>query len=367
MPITEITFSDGDDALGGGPANTSGNMTPTSTPAFSPVLSLQSAPAGPGVTDVSLSPVPIPATPSRTINITGGTGISVFNEGQAIYGDCDVTVADYTVNVTGNVTTMTWNGTGSFAPGCTFTLVNTATIYGTGGAGGAAGQNGSIGGTALQLDGYTVSINNGGGNIWGGGGGGGGGRTHKAVAVASAALASAMFASGCGGGGGAGPNNAAGGAGSATVTLFATNYVNKKVVIRENNSGQQVVDTAGAYAIGVPADCRGTVRDLAADGIAGSALGNGAGGTIALDSDFQQLDNGSGAAMAGGNGGNGGDFGQNGSAGTAGTYSSFAPAPTHTTTGPGTGGLAGFAIRLLGGTANFTSGGAAPNVKGAVA
>lgn len=70
MPLTEITWSDDDDALGGGPANSSGNRTP---PAFL---------VSPGATGTKVTMIPA-GTPT---NLTLTAGLAVDGFGNTIIG-----------------------------------------------------------------------------------------------------------------------------------------------------------------------------------------------------------------------------------------------------------------------------------------
>jgi hypothetical protein len=88
----------------------------------------------------------------------------------------------------------------------------------------------------------------------------------------------------------------------------------------------------------------------AGDGTDGSTGVNGAAGTGGA---------GANSGADGANGGAGGDWGVAGSNGAS-------PASLGSTLNPGTGGAAGKAVELNGGTASFLSGGGSPNVRGAV-
>lgn len=208
-----------------------------------------------------------------------------------------------------------------FVAGSTINVVNNGYILGCGGdgangaevgAGGSsvtvltAGSLGFPGGPAIKGPGTGRNFNiaNASGFIWGGGGGGGGG--------GATGSGSPMVSNGGGGGGGAGGGRAGlGGRSCSTFTGFnATN---------------------------------GTTGGRGPNGVLGAGgAGNHTGGT-----------------SNGGAGGAGGDWAASGSGGSAGGGSgNVGPA--------GAGGSPGKAIDLAGGSASFSSGSGAPNVRGSV-
>lgn len=207
-----------------------------------------------------------------------------------------------------------------FASGSTINVENRGLITGKGGRGGKGstitgdgeGQQsglGEAGGAAIigPGSGITVNITNVSGRIWGGGGGGGGGGSTSSNGLD-------RFGKGGGGGGGAG-------GGTFGIQDGRTNG---------NESG------------------------------AANRAGDGEEGSVGLNGTFGA--GGAGAqrgSATGGAGGAGGDFGAAGSAGVD-------PAASTHTAGAGTGGAAGNAIDLNGGTVNIVSGSGSPNVKGAV-
>ena len=214
---------------------------------------------------------------------------------------------------------------GALPVGSTLNITNLGYILGRGGDGGdGAGAayevggnqnttneqqatNGRAGGGALRLpgSGVTVNITNGSGRIWGGGGGGGGG---------GCSLTGGANRTANGGGGGGGVGGGRGGRGGCA-----------------QRAGVAAPGTAGA---------NGSTGAQGAPGIAGT--GTGAGGSA-----------------AGGDGGAGGDWGAAGTDGTAETSNTQ-------DYDRGTGGAAGKAIELNGGTANFLSGNGSPNVEGLI-
>lgn len=206
--------------------------------------------------------------------------------------------------------------------GSTVNLLNRGTITGRSGKGGdgatiaASGSlldvfsasNGAAGGVAIlgPGSGNSLNITNADGRIWGGGGGGGGGGV-------TASTGGLDIANGGGGGGGAG-----GGAGGR---------------------GGRRMQNASEFAAADGSD-GGT-------GINGTLGAGGAGAnSVSVTAD-------------GGNGGNGGDWGEDGEDGES-------PAGGAIDVAGGDGGVAGKAIELAGGTANFVSGSGSPNVEGAV-
>ncbi len=216
-----------------------------------------------------------------------------------------------------------------FIAGSTINIINGGYIIGKGGKGGRGAlflstngeandgfigngaADGRDGGPAIigPGTGITVNIDNGSGFIWGGGGGGGGGGASIDF------TGQTSVASGGGGGGGVGAGEGGDGA-RGTISFDAV----------QHNAGD---------------------GGNASTGRSGAA---GAGGAEA------HVSNG-----VGGVGGTGGDWGTAGSAGTSPT-SFFRDFPG------GNGGAAGKAFDLNGGAAPaFSSGGAGPNVKGAIA
>ncbi len=114
--------------------------------------------------------------------ITGGTDVNVYD--QAVLAAIDVSgPVDLIVRVTGVVTRLYWDNSFRWHPRSKFKLKNQSTIVGHGGNGGIGGSastgwnggNGTDGGTGIELNGYTISIDNSLGKIYGGGGGAGGG------------------------------------------------------------------------------------------------------------------------------------------------------------------------------------------------
>ncbi len=212
-----------------------------------------------------------------------------------------------------------WTGTP------TFTLVNNGTIKGVSGAGGNGmtvtlgigahnGSAGGAGGDAIDVSGSTVSITNASGFIYGGAGGGGAGGAYQPGYPASTR--------GFGGGGG---GYGFGGSVVGNYTGSAMTGGGWSGSDGANGSGT----TGGAGASGVPAV--GTAAAGAGgDGGADYATAGTSGATATADA----------AADAGWLG--------------TGKYAGYS------------GGAAGKAINLTGGTANFVSGGTSPNVKGAV-
>jgi len=127
---------------------------------------------------------------SDELVITGGTDVNVYDK--AVLAGIDVSVAvDLIVRVTGVVTRMYWDNSFRWKANSKFKLRNQSTIVGHGGAGGAGGSastlwngvNGTDGGNGLELNGYTISIDNSAGKIYGGGGGGGGGAGASVIGV----------------------------------------------------------------------------------------------------------------------------------------------------------------------------------------
>jgi hypothetical protein len=198
-------------------------------------------------------------------------------------------------------------------------ITNLGYILGRGGDGGEGGEiggagstittwnkgkKGKPGGTALKGPGagITVNLTNVNGFIWGGGGGGGGGGAQKGGSPSSDN----------GGGGGGGAGGGKGGPEGAT------------------DNGVVALASAGTDGGTGPDGTFGA-------GGAGAAAGGGQAGT----------------------GGAGGDWGSPGATGQNFGSGSFYAVP-------GTGGAAGKAIDLAGGSVNILSGGGAPNIKGAI-
>lgn len=236
----------------------------------------------------------------------------------------------YTVNVTiepGVVVASSSVGTPAidctgFDASSIINLTNRGFILGRGGRGGMGGRwisltdneedsavptPGQDAGDAILGPGAgrTLNITNAQGRIWGGGGGGGGGG-HSSTEDGSNPLAA-----GAGGGGGAG-----GGPGGPCF-----------------NTGGNANKATATY------------------GVDGSTGINGTFGTGGIGAE-----NGS---AAGGDGGDGGDWGTAGDPGES-------PTGFNDDVAGATGGAAGKAVELNGGTANFVSGSGAPNVIGAV-
>lgn len=207
-----------------------------------------------------------------------------------------------------------------FAAASIINIINEGDIQGCGGKGargGSAGDansaniffaaaNGSPGGDAIRLPSTacTTNITNVNGRIWGGGGGGGGGGPSHNGDGTD------VGSTGGGGGGGAGG--------------------------------------------GTPGEGGAHCTAMGASGLSGGRGRNGTFGTGGAG----VTSGGTGAAATGGSGGDWGSVGSSGQAQTGFTFD--APA--------GTGGAAGKAVNVNGGTApTFISGSGAPNVKGAVA
>lgn len=213
---------------------------------------------------------------------------------------------------------------GNIISGSTINIVNNGYVMGHGGDGaqgpvGVGGvsfgfveppRNGFAGGNAINGpgSGVTLNINNSAGYIWGGGGGGG------APGVNASSAAGAILA---GGGGGGGAGNGRGGRGRSI----------------------------GDYTAGTTAGVDGGDGNMSPVNTAYGAAG--ASGTK--------------GSMHVGTGGAGGDWGTAGSDGTA-----AATGYGHTYT-EGTGGAAGSAIALNGGSVSTFTGSTTPHVKGAVA
>lgn len=183
---------------------------------------------------------------------------------------------------------------------------------GRGGTSGLAGGNGLTGGPAVKGPGAGVEFNvtNAAGRFWGGGGGGGGGGTHRF-------------------------------------------YVPSDFAYDWSDSGGSGGGGAGGGAAGTPSSTgAGTTGNSGTAGTTGSAGVHGTGGSA------NQASAGAGA--------DGGDYGAAGSAGTSGKYTG-GPNNLTNVNNQGSGGPAGKAIDLNGGTITWISGSSSPNVKGAVA
>jgi hypothetical protein len=242
-----------------------------------------------------------------------------------------------------------------------FTLINNGTIVGKGGNGAYKTNSATDGGPALTLSAIAqaVSIINQNGSIFGGGGGGGkggfGNFFFPSGGYGSGDDASfgngAIYVGSSNGGGGA-----PGGIGSSSSTGFfaPTSYA----YIRNSTMGDQALSNTLGYITVTPAFQEMTVSQLAGVGVDGSTSTFGVGGHSFIA--FGTLGN-----IDSGSGGNGGDFGASGNSGNSPTVSTYDPAASHVIAG-GTGGGAGRAIYLNGGTVNFISGSASPHVKGAV-
>jgi hypothetical protein len=288
---------------------------------------------------------------ARLVTITGGSNVDVYTQALAAYADAGTASALYRVKVTGNVVTMTWDSGGQFPVGATFRFVPLATIYGIGGLGGissnsaTAGGNGTAGTNALTLNSKNVSISNGSGNIWGGGGGGGGGGGANSNGAGQVEV--------CGGGGGSGAGGTTRAGGVTGTGGFKARAV--------TNSGTPIQDTLGTVS---DASGAATLSFISTNGGDGTASGPGAGG--ALSAGDASTVGGKTISSEGGLGGAGGDFGAVGVAGAVSTGSAVGSGPAFFVANGGTGGAAGKAISLGGGTASFTSGNTAARVKGAV-
>lgn len=293
------------------------------------------------------------------LTISSGTDVSVLTQAQSAGVPTTSRIALF-VNITGNVTHLSW-GVG-WGAGSIFRLINEATIYGKGGAGGAGvsgSGNGAAGGNALELNGNEVTIDNEDGNIWGGGGGGGGGGIlNQLFGVGGGFSEFGFHSNGGGGGGGAGGVATSGGTATGAWTLNGGNIVgfsgtNTGVAVYDTTELVMRIDSAGITS-GTFSGVQ--ITALSAAGSSGGTGGAGVGGigshTVATDGvnpDIKQGD--------GGNGGAGGTFG------TAGSNGAVASPPT---VAPGTGGAAGKAIDLGGGSVTWLSGNNASQVKGAV-
>ena len=254
--------------------------------------------------------------------------------------DCSGLVAGSIVNIFNNGTIVGMGGAGGNGGGVVVPASGYGCLYMTSVTNGA---NGGDGGHALKVgSGVIANITNASGYIYGGGGGGGGaGGGGSGVTGGYSA-----YSTGGGGGGGAGyAASAAGAAGSISGTA----------TIRCNTSA---------------ALSKGAVH---CPGLAG-ATGQTAGGVGGADRGWSYSTGGSTWAYRSKNGtaGNGGGYGEAGAAGTAGAYGwnsggGLADCPNSPTTAGGTGGAAGKAIDLAGGTVNWISGNDSTHVKGAVA
>jgi hypothetical protein len=211
--------------------------------------------------------------------------------------------------------------------GCTVNLTNYGYIQGRGGDGGDGAQaaypgsgntvvgatQGKAGGKAIlgPGSGCTFNVTNGNGHIWGGGGGGGAGGAYDGV------------------GGGTGCGNAAGAGGGAGGG--------------RGGRGGRGVFISGAYSPGTD----GLDGSLGVNGTYGAAGNSGTGANAGGGQ--------SGTSQAGGNWGVAGANGTNPATTTTGHYAPYT-----------TGGAAGKAIELSGGSVTFVSGSGSPNVMGAV-
>ena len=210
--------------------------------------------------------------------------------------------------------------------GCTINLTNLGYIQGRGGDGGDGAQaaypgsgtaivgaaNGKAGGNAIlgPGSGCTFNVTNGSGFIWGGGGGGGAGGAYDGVS-----------STGCGNAAGAG-----GGAGGG-----------------RGGRGGRGAYISGAYTPGTD----GNDATVGPNGTFGTAGNSGTGANSGAGQ--------SGTSQSGGDWGTVGTNGTNPGTTTTGHYAPFS-----------TGGAAGKAIELSGGSATFVSGSGSPNTKGAV-
>lgn len=332
-------------------------------------LLAETAAAGPGVWLVTTTPTN-PGLSTRAFSV-GGDFLVLVDEAIALYGaDVEMVPYNYVITIAADSLEMYLEDPGGitrFAAGSSFTLINQAMIYGQGGGGGnpfGIGQDGEPGGNALELNGNAVTIDNGAGDIFGGGGGGGNGEVVQACienTLPSTNTGYAWLQKICGGAGGGGAGN-----GVAGVPL----YVAPVCAIYDmpaptGPSGAPVVSASavGTANYGVVASV--TITTVAANGGTGTTVP----GTASAPSDA------SGSvgfpvpilgSAVGGTAGDGGDWGQAGQDGAAGAVNgNYAPL-TSILLAAGVGGAAGKAINLNGGTAVFTAGNNAAQVKGAV-
>jgi len=304
-------------------------------------------------------------TAGDELEITGGTDVNVLMEAAAEWTTVDEreAIVDLTVTVTGNVTHLIWGS--PWAPTFpnleTFTLVNEATIFGRGGAGGGDdndafpdfAQDGAPGEDAITLSGNDIDIDNSAGNIWGGGGGGGfGGLADTAMGTNSSPSNTIdVFAIGGPGGGGAGGLTAAAG------TREDINTLTGSCTKSYGRGTTELFDTTGSVS---QAGYSATISQTGTNGTAGTSAGPGSGGAPALATGSNSL------VCYGGAGGDGGAFGAAGSAGAAATSTSAAPYNANDVFTPGSGGAAGKAIALGGGSVTWIAGNNSTQVKGAV-
>lgn len=330
-----------------------------------------------------------------TVTITGGTDVSVLAQAIVQLAAKFETAKKITVKVTGPVTHLTWGTPADWlaagSPVESFKLVNQSVIAGKGGAGGAAspgantsgyppvlimnvGSNGAAGGHALDLDGWTVSVDNGAGHIFGGaGGGGGGGAAHMFYGdtptpgeVTTAELVAE------GGGGGAGPGGLTVSGGVADLAGLGTidqSFINLNV----NSVGaDQQTDVVATIAFG-PYSVAATqlATNGASAGISSTSPTGGTGGlptlTAGVTDDGAIVAQGGAGGIGGGAGDGIPDFGKAGQDGFSATVSgSTGSAGSSSAANGGTGGAAGKAVNLGGGAVTWLSGDEPARVKGAV-
>lgn len=292
--------------------------------------------------------------------VPGGVDVDVSSLALAEFAANLSDIVDLTVRVTAPVTHLiAGTGWGSFPNLASMLFVFQSTVAGHGGvAGGVTGitpEDGDDGGNAFDLQGLSIDIDNSAGFIFGGGGGGGAGGiafSSDNVAPTPDQITATAFG-GTGGGGAGGLATAAGDfdAGAAIEKSFIS--TNPPSVNITDLTGTLVSTGANPQTI----NCTQLATQGEDGGISGSTAIIGAGGDPTL------CDGTTGLVAQGGAGGAGGDFGADGEDGLAAT----ATATTSTfVVAPGDGGVAGKAINLGGGTANFLSGNTGARVKGVV-
>lgn len=243
---------------------------------------------------------------------------------------------------------MTWGTSWTGTP--TFTLENGGTITGHGGNGGAGGTiplgvggNGTVGGNSLELNGNTVTITNGSGFIFGGAGGGGGGGAAEMTGTSTQGTSCTPISASLGGGGGGGGyiNGTGGAAGSATVSdscLDTQGWVIYQPATRPG-AGQNGTSAGGNYGAN-----GGYYYHTGIEyGFYGSGGGSTSPGTVGTD------------GAAGSNFGPNPDWAVNPGGNWIVSYAA-----------QGSGGAAGKAINLSGGSVTWISGNDATHLRGTV-
>lgn len=296
------------------------------------------------------------------LEIAGGTDIDIFTEVVDAGYDPDCLI-NLTVNITDPVTSLTL---GDFTDnGINITIVNQSFIYGLGGAGanasfGTGSVDGGDGGAAFELSGFAVSIDNTAGFIFGGGGGGGaGGYVEAQIETDGPGNGNpAYLSSGGGGGGGASGTSVIGG--NPQTSSSMDGHYSMGTIIDGIFHQDPVYDAIGTstFATGIS-----DVTSVVTAGTGGDDTGFGAGG----DTGTADLSNGSFAGTGtAGAGGDGGDWGEPGESGNDGELTGDQLPGTGFGLGS-SGGAAGNAITLNGGTVNWLGGNNPAQVKGAVA